>query len=83
VALIRPGVRLTVSDLFRAWGQPLSERRLVSFATGGAAPVAAFVDGRRWPGPPGNVPLERHSEIVLEIGPHVPPHPGYHFPPGT
>jgi hypothetical protein len=83
VVLVRPGVTLTVSALFRAWGQPLSARRLVSFGTGGAAPVVAFVDGRRWDGPPGDVPLEHHSEIVLEIGPHVPPHSGYHFPPGT
>jgi dihydroxyacid dehydratase/phosphogluconate dehydratase len=36
-----------------------------------------------WPGAPGAVPLTRHAEIVLEVGPHVPPHSSYAFPPGS
>jgi hypothetical protein len=79
VVLVRPGSRLTVADLFRAWGRPLGPRRLLSFR----GPVSVFVDGRRRPGPPQAVPLTRHAEIVLEVGPHVPPHPAYHFPPGS
>lgn len=83
VVLIRPGSRLSLADLFRAWGQPLSSRRLASFTAPAGGEVAVFVDGRRWSGPPGQVPLTRHAEIVLEIGPHIPPHPAYTFPPGT
>jgi hypothetical protein len=83
VVLVRPGARLTVSDLFRAWGQALSPRRLASFQTRGDGRVEAFVDGRRWDGVPWRVPLRRHSEIVLEVGPHVPPHASYDFPPGS
>jgi hypothetical protein len=79
VVLVRPGTRLTVADLFRAWGRPVGRRRLLSFR----GPVSVFVNGRRRPGPPQAVPLTRHAEIVLEVGPHVPPHPAYHFPPGT
>ena len=79
VVLVRPGTRLTVADLFRAWGRPVGPRRLLSFR----GPVSVFVNGRRRPGPPQRVPLTRHAEIVLEVGPHVPPHPAYHFPPGT
>jgi hypothetical protein len=79
VVLIRPGARLTLAALFRGWGRPLSARRLLSFT----GPVTVFVDGRRRVGPPGDVPLTRHAEIVLEVGPHVPPHPAYHFPPGV
>ena len=45
--------------------------------------VVVFVDGRRWNGGPAAVPLTRHAEIVLEVGPHVPPHSSYAFPPGT
>jgi hypothetical protein len=78
VVLTRPGAALTLADLFRAWGRPLSARRLLSFT----GPVTVFVDGQRRPGPPGGVRLSRHGEIVLEVGPHVPPHPAYHFPPG-
>jgi hypothetical protein len=83
VVLVRPGAGLILSDLFRAWGQPLTARRLVSFRTRGEARVAAFVDGRRWDGAPGRAPLQRHSEIVLEVGPYVPPHSSYQFPPGS
>jgi len=83
LVLVRPGLRLRLSDLFRAWGQPLSQRRLASFTASGAGRVRVFVDGRRWPGAAATVPLRRHSEIVLEVGPYVPPHASYRFPPGT
>jgi hypothetical protein len=83
VVLVRPEVRLSLSDLFRAWGQPLSGRRLAGFWALADKSVAVFVDGQRWPGSPALVPLARHSEIVLEVGPYVPPHTSYTFPPGT
>jgi hypothetical protein len=82
VVLIRPGAELSLSDVFRAWGQPLSPRRLSSFSAPEGQEVAVFVDGRRWSGSPGGVPLVSHAEIVLEVGPHVPPHTSYRFPPG-
>ena len=83
LVLVRPGVRAFLSDLFRAWGQPLSRRRLVGFSAPAGDTVAVFVDGRPWRGPPAEVPLAVHAEIVLEVGPYVPPHPAYTFPPGT
>jgi len=72
-----------LADLFRAWGQPLSPKRLASFSASPGASVEVFVNGRRWVGPPGEVAMRPHSEIVLEVGPHVPPHKAYTFPPGT
>ena len=83
VVLIRPGARLFTADVFRAWGQVLSSRALLSFRAPRGAPVAVFVGGRRWRGRPGRVPLVRHAEIVVEVGPSVPPHSRYTFPPGT
>lgn len=83
VLLVRPRARLRLNDLFRAWGQPLSPARLASFSTDAPRQVDVFVDGRRWRGAPGDVPLRRHAEIVLEVGPYVPPHPSYTFPPGV
>ncbi len=87
LVLVRPpaahGAALTLGALFRAWGQPLSPGRLASFAAPAGGSVTVFVNGRRWPGPPGAVPLTRHAEIVLEVGPHVPPHASYAFPAGT
>jgi hypothetical protein len=81
VVLVRPGARLTVADLFRSWGQPLSRERMGPFR----GRVRVYVAGRPWTGTgaPGAVPLRRHAEIVLEVGPYVPPHPAYHFPPGS
>jgi hypothetical protein len=77
----RPGARLTVADVFRSWGQPLSATRLASFRASGAGRVTAYVGGRRWHGAPSAIALTEHAEIVLEVGPHVPPHTAYAFPP--
>jgi len=72
VVLVRPGARLTLGALFRSWGQPLSPARLASFSPPAGTRVTIFVDGRPWPGALAAVPLTRHAEIVLEVGPHVP-----------
>ncbi len=82
VVLARSGARLTVGDLFAAWGRPLRVRRLLSFRA--RRPVRAYVNGRRWTRTsPGAIPLTRHAEIVLEVGPYVPPHRSFTFPPGA
>jgi hypothetical protein len=83
LVLLRPTARPTVGDLFRSWGEPLSSRRLGSFTTSPGGRIAVFVNGRRWPGQATSVPLRPHDEIVLEVGPYVPPHHAYTFPPGT
>jgi hypothetical protein len=83
LVLVRPGTRPTLAELFRSWGEPLSRARLTSFGAPAGSRVAVFVDGRSWTGAPAAVPLTRHAEIVLEVGPHVPPHSSYAFPPGT
>jgi len=83
VVLVRPGARLTLGSLFRSWGQPLSPGRLASFSAPAGTRVAVFVNGRAWLGAAAAVPLTRHAEIVLEVGPYVPPHQSYTFPPGT
>jgi hypothetical protein len=83
LVLVRSGLHLKLSDLFGAWGQRLSPTRLASFSAPPGTRVAAFVNGRPAHASPQDVPLRRHAEIVLEIGPHVPPHRSYAFPPGT
>jgi hypothetical protein len=82
LVLVRPGARATVGDLFRSWGRRLSARAIGAFAQPPGARVRAFVAGQPWPGAPGAIPLTRHAEIVLEVGPLVPPHVRYTFPLG-
>ena len=79
VVLLAPGTRATVADLFRSWGRPLGPRRLLSFT----GRVRVYLGGRRVREPAGRVSLTPHGEIVLEVGPYVPPHASYHFPPGA
>ncbi len=83
LVLVRRGAHLPLSELFRSWGQPLSSTRVASFRAPRGEHVAVFVGGRRWHGDPRRVPLTAHAEIVLEVGPHVPPHSSYEFPLGT
>jgi hypothetical protein len=83
LVLVRPGRPLTLADLFRAWGQQLSRRRMAGFVAAGAGRIRVYVNGHRRSGPPGAVVLRPHAEIVLEAGPYVPPHRFYTFPPGT
>lgn len=73
----RPGTRVTLGELFTAWGQALSATRIASF-TGGR--VVVYVDGQiRSLRSPRSLPLTDHAEIVLEVGPHVPPHTHFTF----
>jgi hypothetical protein len=73
VVHFRPGA--TLADLFRAWGEPLTATRMASFH----GPVRYYLDGRRVGRPPA---LSEHAEIVIEVGPYVPPHVSFSFPPG-
>ena len=73
-----PGSRATLADVFRIWGQPLGGRGLLGFTS--RRPLRAFVDGVRWHGPPGRIPLGRRNEVVVELGAPVPPHSFYLFP---
>jgi hypothetical protein len=65
-----------LGEFFDLWGEPLSRNRLASFS----GPVTAFLDGRRWGGDPRRIPLRRHAQIELEVGPLIPPHLVYLFP---
>ncbi len=81
LVLVSRSRRLALADLFESWGQPLTARRLAAFPAPRGTAVSVFVDGRRWHGTPGSVALTARAEIVLEVGPYVPPHTAYTFPP--
>lgn len=69
--------RLDLADLFAVWGQALGARRLASFVA--AAPLRAYVAGRRVRGPVGEIPLAADEEIVIELGGYVAPHAFFLF----
>jgi hypothetical protein len=78
IVYFRAGTRLTLGDLFAAWGQALSFTRIASFSGGR---VRVFVNGRAAGGSPRAITLTPRAEIVLEVGPRVPPHTHFTFPP--
>jgi len=77
VIRFRPGRGLRLGDVFAVWGQPLTRTRLCGFRA--RSGVRLYVDGRRIAGDPATLVLRRHAEIVVEIGPFVPPHAAYVF----
>jgi hypothetical protein len=72
----RPGSGVTLGTVFRAWGQMLSASRVASFTSG---KTLTYVNGRLWHGAPAAAPLRSGAEIVVEIGPRVPPHRRFVF----
>ena len=68
---------LTLGDFFAVWQMPLSGRRMLTFH----GDVRAYVGGRRWAGNPRAIALTNRRQIVLEVGPYVPPHAFFLFPP--
>jgi pimeloyl-ACP methyl ester carboxylesterase len=79
---VRAGTSATLGDLFALWGAPLSRTRLAGFTTSAKEPVRGYVGGRPWRGALGAIPLTRHTQIVLELGPYIAPHRRYLFRPG-
>jgi hypothetical protein len=76
VVLVRPGREVRLAELFRSWGLGLTSRELAGFR----GRVRVYVDGRERAADPRSVTLTRHAEIVLEVGPYVPPHRQFLFP---
>jgi hypothetical protein len=67
----------TLGDFFREWRQRLTPTRLLSFT----GRVRLYRNGVRLGGDPRRLPLRDGDELVLEVGPYVPPHSSYLFPP--
>jgi hypothetical protein len=72
----RPGERLTLAALFNEWGHTLTRTRMASFP----GRVSVYIDGHRSSRSPVSIRLAPNAEIVLEVGPYVPPHARFSFP---
>jgi hypothetical protein len=71
----------TLGQFFGIWGQPISTTQVATFPVNDSEPLHVFVDGKPYTDDPAQIPLNMHTQIVLEIGKQVPP-PSYTFPPG-
>lgn len=67
----------TLGDLFRVWGRTLERDRLLDFR----GRVRLYRNGLRLPVDPVRLVLRDRDEVVLEVGPYVPPHRMFRFPP--
>jgi hypothetical protein len=72
----RRGERPTLATLFREWGHSLTHNQMASFT----GRVRLYLDGHRSSQSPRSVRLAPNAEIVLEVGPYVPPHASFSFP---
>jgi len=68
----------TLGDLFRVWGRTLAPNRLLDFP----GRVRLYRNGDRLPLDPRRLALRDGDELVLEVGPYIPPHRSYLFPHG-
>ena len=81
LVLLRADRSYTLGELFAVWEQPLGWSVVAGFHASAHDRVRVFVDGRLWRGGPADVPLAPHSQVTIELGPYVPPHSSYLFPP--
>jgi hypothetical protein len=80
LVLLGAGPTRTLGEFFALWGQPLGDRVLAGFAAPRGDRVAVFIDGVAWHADPAAAPLSAHTQLTVEVGPHVPPHARYLFP---
>ena len=66
----------TLGGLFAAWGRRLHPGQLLSFR----GRVRLYRNGVRVAGDPRRLQLRDGDNLVLQIGPYIPPHAQYRFP---
>jgi hypothetical protein len=67
----------TLGEFFAIWGEPLTSNQVGP----NEGPVIAYVNGERFSGEPGEIPLTAHALIQLDVADTTPPQP-FTFPPG-
>jgi hypothetical protein len=81
VTLLGPGGIHTLGELFDLWGQHLDRHQVAGFRARAGEAVSVYFDGGLCRGDPATVPLTNEAQITIEVGPYVPPHARYLFPP--
>ncbi len=81
LVLLAAGATPELGHIFDLWGQRLSEREVAGFHATHSQHVSVFLDGVRWRGNPRSLAIAPDAQITVEVGPFVPPHTRYAFPP--
>ncbi len=81
LVLLGAGPIRKLGQLFDLWGQPLSRRRVAAFGASTGRVVSVFINGVLWRENPDAAPISPGGQITIEVGPYVPPHTRYTFPP--
>jgi hypothetical protein len=63
------GVKPTLAALFDIWGVPLSRKQFVDAKVKPGETMRAYVNQKLYYGNPRNIPIGKHTDITLEIGP--------------
>ena len=67
----------TLGDFFAVWGMPLGRNGVAQYDVPGGE-LTVFVDGKQYSGDPGDIQLQAHTQVVIELGTVVQP-PQYQF----
>jgi hypothetical protein len=59
----------TLGDFFAIWSQPLNTKHAASAVATSKETLKAWVDGKPYAGDPSKIPLTKHADIVIEVGP--------------
>ncbi|MDQ2890402.1 MAG: hypothetical protein M3R65_07580 [Gemmatimonadota bacterium] len=67
----------TLGDFFTVWGQPLGKSVAASARANRGTALRVWVDGKPFTGDPRSIPLDSHTDIVIEAGPPFTPPPKF------
>jgi hypothetical protein len=67
----------TLGDFFAIWNQPLTTKRAASAFTTSGTTLKTWVNGKPYSGDPAKIPLTKHADIVIEVGPPFVPPPKF------
>jgi len=67
----------TLGDFFTIWGKPLSTTSVASAKADKGTTLKVWVDGTPYKGDPRAIPLNAHTDVVIEAGPPFPTPPKF------
>lgn len=59
----------TLGDFFHIWGQPLGKRVAATAHAPNGSSLHVWVNGKPYVGDPSSIPLDAHTDIVIQAGP--------------